>query len=95
MDPDICYAWEQRNRAAPPQSCLRIDVHSDRVEARSTWAGTAVPRTPAPALTPEQVATADRAARAILGASPGELVARTAGGVTVYTRPSPASGRVV
>lgn len=93
LDPDHLERLE-RTGSASQSSGLRIEFDGVNVTARSAWLGSVTPRTPPPALTGKQVRLADAAARTLLEAEPGELVATKSGGTITYRRPT-AGGRVV
>lgn len=69
------------------KSGLRIDFNGTTVQASSSWMGSVVPRTPAPAMTPKQMADALAVARVLLDAGPGELIQTTKGSVITFSRP--------
>jgi hypothetical protein len=91
MDPDIRQAMEERGLAARApvqvQAGLIVELHPDgSVHVRAGWLGEHQPRTPAPPMTTEQVGLADLAARALLGATLGEMTRTPTSAGFVYRR---------
>jgi hypothetical protein len=89
MDPDIRQAMEERGKAARAtvQAGLIVELHpGGEVHARAGWLGEYQPRTPAPPMTTEQVGLSDLAARALLGATLGELTRTPTSAGLVYRR---------
>jgi hypothetical protein len=67
---------------------LRVELDGPTVHARWCWLGLAVPRTPAGPMPAEEVEKADRVARVLLNAAPGDLIrAGNASSGFTYRRP--------